>query len=54
MDEVRVSSVARSPEWVQLEYANQVKNQSLVGHVVMQGGEVTLSADRLVLNQGKP
>lgn len=53
MDEVRVSSVARSPEWVQLEYANQVKNQSLVGHVVMQGGEVTLSADRLVLNQGE-
>jgi hypothetical protein len=53
MDEVRVSSVARSPEWIKLEYANQAPNQCLVGHVVMQGGEVTLTADRLVLNQGE-
>ena len=53
MDEVRVSSVARSPDWIKLEYANQVKNQRLVGHVVTQGGEVTLAADRLVLNQGE-
>ena len=53
MDEVRVSSVARSPDWIKLEYANQVKNQRLVGHVVTQGGEVTLTADRLVLNQGE-
>ena len=53
MDEVRVSSVARSPEWIKLEYANQAPNQCLVGHVVTQGGEVTLAADRLVLNQGE-
>ena len=53
MDEVRVSSVARSPEWIKLEYANQAPNQCLVGHVVTQGGEVTLTADRLVLNQGE-
>lgn len=53
MDEVRVSSVARSPDWIKLEYANQAKNQCLVGHVVTQGGEVTLTADRLVLNQGE-
>jgi len=53
MDEVRVSSVARSPDWIKLEYTNQVKNQGLVGHVVTQGGEVTLTADRLVLNQGE-
>jgi hypothetical protein len=53
MDEVRVSSAARSPDWIKLEYANQVKNQRLVGHVVTQGGEVTLTADRLVLNQGE-
>ncbi len=53
MDEVRVSSVARSPEWIKLEYANQAPNQCLVGHVVTRGGEVTLTADRLVLNQGE-
>lgn len=53
MDEVRVSSVARSPDWIKLEYANQAPNQCLVGHVVTQGGEVTLAADRLVLNQGE-
>lgn len=53
MDEVRVASVARSPEWIKLEYANQAPNQCLVGHVVTQGGEVTLTADRLVLSQGE-
>jgi hypothetical protein len=53
MDEVRVASVARSPEWIKLEYANQAPNQCLVGHVVTRGGEVTLAADRLVLNQGE-
>lgn len=53
MDEVRVASVARSPEWIKLEYANQAPNQCLVGHVVTRGGEVTLTADRLVLNQGE-
>lgn len=53
MDEVRVSSVARSPEWIKLEYENQTPWQSLVGHVVTPGDEVSLTADRLILDQGQ-
>jgi hypothetical protein len=34
IDEVRISSVARSPEWVKLEYENQKALQTLVGPVV--------------------
>jgi hypothetical protein len=53
MDEVRVSSVARSPEWIKLEYENQKPAQVLVGHVVTQEGEVGLVASRLELDQGE-
>jgi len=53
MDEVRVSSVARSPDWIRLEYENQSPWQSLVGHVVTPGDEVSLTADRLTLEQGQ-
>ena len=53
MDEVRVSSVARSPDWIHLEYENQKFNQMLVGHVVTQGGEVGLTASGLELKQGE-
>ena len=53
MDEVRVSSVARSPDWIKLEYENQKPAQMLVGHVVTQGGEVGLTASGLELKQGE-
>lgn len=54
MDEVRVSSVARSPEWIKLEYFNQVDSErNPVGHVVTQGGEFSLTAERVELNQGE-
>ncbi|WP_162658469.1 DUF2341 domain-containing protein [Tuwongella immobilis] len=37
MDEVRVSSVARSPEWIRLQYENQRANQRLVGTLIQPG-----------------
>jgi len=38
LDEVRISRVARSAEWVKLEYENQKPLQTLVGPVVPLGG----------------
>lgn len=43
VDEVRISGVARSADWVQLEYENQKPMQTLVGPVVQDGDEFSLS-----------
>jgi len=52
LDEVRVSNVARSPEWVRLCHENQKPTQSLVGPVVPPGAEFGLSPDRLAIAEG--
>jgi len=43
LDEVRVSQVVRSPEWVKLQFENQKPNQSLVGPIVQPGKEFLIS-----------
>lgn len=53
LDEVRLSSVVRSPEWVRLEYENQRPLQTLVGPVVPPGDAFTVSAERLDLREGE-
>ena len=53
IDEVRISRVARSADWVKLEYENQKPMQSLVGPVVQPGSEFSLSASTLTIAEGK-
>ncbi len=49
LDEVRVSSVVRSPEWVRLQYENQKPGQLLVGGPVQAGSEFSVTPERLVV-----
>ncbi|MCX8496248.1 MAG: DUF2341 domain-containing protein, partial [Akkermansiaceae bacterium] len=39
IDEVRVSTVARSPDWIKLQYENQKPQQTLVGPIVQPGND---------------
>lgn len=52
LDEVRVSNVVRSPEWVKLEYENQKPAQSLVGPIVPRGDAFEVTPARLALAEG--
>ncbi len=53
LDEVRVSRVARSAEWVRLQYENQKPLQTLVGPVVRPGSAFTISATKLTVPEGQ-
>ena len=53
LDEVRVSKVARSAEWVRLQYENQKPHQTLVGPLVQAGGEFSATPERLEVSEGK-
>lgn len=52
LDEVRVSQVARSAEWIKLQYANQKPNQTLVGPLVQPGDEFWVSRTQLAVAEG--
>ena len=52
MDEVRISSVARSADWIRLEYENQKPLQSLVGPPVSGVGPAAVTPARLELAEG--
>jgi len=53
IDEVRVSKVARSADWVRLQYENQKPMQSLVGSVVRSGREFSVSPAQGSLSEGQ-
>jgi hypothetical protein len=53
LDEVRVSKVARSAEWVKLQYENQKANPTLVGPLVQPGNELSVTPERLTVDEGK-
>ncbi len=53
LDEVRISSVFRSPEWIKLQYENQKPHQSLVGPVVQPGDEFAVSQSQLELGENE-
>ena len=53
LDEVRVSKVVRSPEWVKLQFENQQPNQSLVGPIVQPGDEFLISQSELVVAENQ-
>ena len=53
MDEVRVSKVARSADWVKLQYENQKPLQSVVGPLVRTGTDFAVSSKTISLLEGK-
>jgi arylsulfatase A-like enzyme len=53
IDEVRISKVARSPDWVKLEYENQKPLQTAVGPVVQPGSAFSVSPAQLTVNEGQ-
>ena len=53
IDEVRVSKVARSADWVRLQYENQKPLQTLVGPVVRPGSEFSVSPATATVPEGK-
>jgi hypothetical protein len=53
LDEVRVSKVARSAEWVKLQYENQKPQQTLVGPLVQPGNGFAVAPERLELAEGQ-
>ncbi len=52
IDEVRVSSVIRSADWIRLEYENQQPLQTLVGPLVQPGSEFSVSDREITLSEG--
>ena len=52
IDEVRVSAVARSADWIKLQYENQKPLQTLVGHLVRPGHEFGLPETEVTLLEG--
>ena len=51
-DEVRVSEVARSADWVRLQYENQRRVQMLVGSIVQPGTSFTVSPATVTVMEG--
>jgi len=52
IDEVRVSRVARSEEWMKLQYENQKAQQSLVGPLVQEGTGFEVNQTSITLPEG--
>ncbi|WP_425614517.1 DUF2341 domain-containing protein [Anatilimnocola sp. NA78] len=53
LDEVRISQVARSADWIRLQYENQKPNQTLVGLLVQPGDEFAVTAKEVRLAEGQ-
>jgi hypothetical protein len=53
LDEVRISKVARSADWIRLEYENQKPLQTAVGHLVQPGDEFSVSEKSLQIAEGQ-
>ena len=52
LDEVRFESVARSANWLKLSFENQKPLQSLVGPLVQEGDEFSVSKSNFVMKEG--
>lgn len=53
LDEVRISKVARSADWVRLQYENQKPQQTLVGPLVQPGNAFAVSQETVAVDEGK-
>ncbi len=52
IDEVRVSKVVRSADWVKLQHENQKAHQTLVGPIVRAGNAFAVSHEQLTVKEG--
>jgi len=52
MDEVRISSVTRSANWIKMEYENQKPLQTMVGSLVQSGSDFSASPSSVTMNEG--
>ncbi len=53
LDEVRLSKVVRSADWIKLEYENQKPQQSLVGPIVQSGATFAVSSANITVSEGQ-
>jgi len=53
IDEVRISRVTRSADWVRLQYENQKPLQTLVGFLVQPGTDFAVSEKKITVLEGK-
>ncbi|MCX6879648.1 MAG: DUF2341 domain-containing protein [Verrucomicrobia bacterium] len=53
IDEVRISKVARSAEWIRLQYENQKPLQTLVGGLVQPDSAFEVKPNEIKLDEGK-
>ncbi|MCF7732070.1 MAG: DUF2341 domain-containing protein, partial [Akkermansiaceae bacterium] len=53
IDEVRISKVTRSADWVKMEYENQKPLQTLVGPLVQAGADFSVSATQINVLESK-
>ncbi|MCX6880553.1 MAG: DUF2341 domain-containing protein [Verrucomicrobia bacterium] len=53
LDEVRVSRVARSADWMKLQYENQQDHQTLVGCFVQPGNAFSVTPGKIEVDEGK-
>jgi hypothetical protein len=53
VDEVRISKVTRSADWIRLSYQNQNPLQTLVGTLPQAGNELSVSAPKIQVDEGK-
>ncbi len=52
IDEVRLSTIQRSADWVRLSYENQKPNQTLVGTLRQAGSTLTVSPESVIVEEG--
>ena len=53
LDEVRISKVARSANWVKMEYENQKAMHTMVGSLVQPGNSFSVLSTSVTLDEGK-
>ena len=53
IDELRISNVVRSADWIKLEYENQKPLQTLVGPIVQVGSQFGVSRRAVVVSEGQ-
>lgn len=53
VDEVRISNVVRSAEWVKLQYENQKPKQTFVGPIVQKGEAFSVEPSKATVMEGK-
>ena len=53
IDEVRVSKVKRSADWIKLQYENQKAQQTLMGPIIQPGDEFAVNHQEVTVEEGK-